>query len=544
MAQLTTTSSQVGNSLREILLSGDIQPGDEPSYQVCKLLYEYHPIGKKMVDAPVAMAQCQKRIINIQKGPEEKVRNAFLDEWRNISADRYIANTARLSRVYGIAAIAAKIKGEDDAKPLDFDKLQDAELSFSVFDPLNIAGSVVLNLNPNAFDFLKTTGIAVQGQAYHSSRTMILMNEDPLYLSYTSAGFGFNGRSVYQRALFALKSFIQSMITDDMITLKAGVLVAKMKPPGGIIDQVMQLAAGLKRSIVQEAQTGNVISVGLEDAIETLNMQNIDGAYGMARKDILENIALSADMPAKILNSESFADALHEGEEDAKLIAQFVDRMRITMDPLYRFFDKIVQYRAWNKDFYETIQNQFPEEYSGVDYKTAFMEWQNSFIATWPNLLEEPDSEKVKVDEVKLKAIIAIDEVWLPALDPENKARLLEWTQDNLNDYEMLFGSPLDLDIEAFAKYEPPLPEAGGPQEPKPQAPFSSKDSDNYQDATMSTFVTFLKENEGKIPKSVFSSIKREGQQRARERMQGGRAEGILDFSDLILRGERAISPQ
>jgi hypothetical protein len=44
------------------------------------------------------------------------------------------------------------------------EKLHDAELSFSIFDPLNIAGSVVLNLNPNAFDFLKTGGIVVQGQ--------------------------------------------------------------------------------------------------------------------------------------------------------------------------------------------------------------------------------------------------------------------------------------------------------------------------------------------------------------------------------------------
>ena len=450
--------------------------GEEPSYQVCKLLYLYHPIGKKMVDAPIMMAQCQPRTINIQKGPEEKVRTAFLDEWRNIGADRYIANTRRLSRIYGASAIAAKIKGQSDDKPLDFDKIADAELSFSVFDPLNIAGSIVLNLQPNAFDFLKTTGIVVQGQSYHPSRVQIMFNEDPIYLAYTSASFGFVGRSVYQRALFPLKSFLQSMITDDMVVVKSGVIVAKMKPPGSIIDQVMQSIWAGKRAILQQAKTNNVISIHVDEAIETLNMQNIDGAYGMCRKNILENIATSADMPAIILKEETFAEGFGEGTEDAKHVAQFVDRERITMDPLYRYFDKIVQHRAWNTNFYETIQNLFPEQYGDVKYETAFREWQNSFVAEWPNLLEEPDSEKSKIDDVKLKAIIAFVEVMLPAVDPENKARLIEWAQDNVNDFEMLFGSPLDLDIEAIAAYEPPMPEAG-PQAPKPEAPFSSKDS-------------------------------------------------------------------
>jgi hypothetical protein len=457
-------------------LEGDICPGEDPSYELCKLIYEFHPIGKKMVDAPIAMAQCQKRIINIRKGPEEKVRDAFLEQWRKDGADRYIANATRLARIYGASALAIKIKDEPDDVPLDFAKLADAEVSFSVFDPLNIAGSIVLNLQPNAFDFLKTTGITVQGQKYHPSRTLIQFNEEPIYLAYTSASFGFVGRSVYQRALFPLKSFLQTMITDDMIPLKSGVIIAKMRPFGAIIDQVMQAAAALKRAIVQQAKTGNVISIHADEAIETLNMQNIDGAYGMARRNILENTALSADMPAKILNAETFAEGFGEGTEDAKHVAQFVDRMRITMDPSYRFFDKIVQHRAWNKNFYQTIQNLFPNEYGDVEYEAAFREWQNSFVATWPNLLEEPDSEKVKVDDVKLKAIIAIIEVLLPAIDPENKARLIQWAQDNINDFELLFGSPMELDIEAIAAYQPQAL-GGDLEEPKPEAPFSSKDS-------------------------------------------------------------------
>ena len=121
------------------------------------------------------------------------------------------------------------------------------------------------------------------------------------------------------------------------------------------------------------------------------------------RENILENIAASADMPAIILKEETFAEGFGEGTEDAKHVAQFVDRERITMDPLKRYFDKIVQHRAWNPNFYETIQNLFPETYGDVKYETAFREWQNSFVAEWPNLLEEPDSEKSKIDDVQAK---------------------------------------------------------------------------------------------------------------------------------------------
>ncbi len=169
--------------------------------------------------------------------------------------------------------------------------------------------------------------------------------------------------------------------------------------------------------------------------------------------------------------STGFPDS-GEGTEDAAVVRQFVDRMRITMAPLYRFMDKIIQHRAWNKNFYETIQNLFPEEYKRVDYETAFREWQNSFKATWPNIHEEPDSEKAKLDKVKLDAIVEMLEVLLPNLDPENKALLVEWAQDNLNDFDMLFGSPLELDIEALAEYEPPMLEQGQGQEPSaPKAP-------------------------------------------------------------------------
>jgi hypothetical protein len=465
VAELIISGTTLGTSLSELLNADEIVPGTEPSYQICKAIYAYHPLGAKMAESPVRMAQSQRRELVIQKGPEERVREAFEAEWEALGADRHIFNVMRTARIYGVGSLAMLTEGVPADRPINFEQLADAKISFNVFDPLNTSGSLVLNQDPNAMNFQKSASIAVQGTNYHRSRSCVILNEDPLYIQYTNSAFGYVGRSVYQRALYPLKSFLQSMITDDMVTLKSGVLVAKMKQAGSIVDRVMASAAGIKRELLKEAQNKNVISISPEEDIESLNLQNIDGANMMARKNILENIAVSADMPAKLLNSETFVEGFGEGTEDAKQVARYIDRVRIEMAPLYEFFDKIVQWRAWNAEWYKTIQADFPE-YKNVPYKQAFYDFVNSFRASWPNLLTEPDSEKIKVEDVKFRAVISLVEALLPKADPENTALIFQWAADNFNEQSLLFTSPLNLDYEALANYEPP--QQAGAEEPQP----------------------------------------------------------------------------
>jgi hypothetical protein len=477
MSTLNLSGTPLGNALAEMLGADEIKPGDAPSYQLCKTIAAYHPLGAKMSDSPVSMAQSQEREIVVPKGPEDRLKEAFQREWVAISADRHIFNTGRLARIYGVASIALLVQGVPSDRPVDYNALYDSKIAFNVLDPLNTAGSLVLNQNPSQMDFQKVEGISVQGERYHRSRSVTLLNEDPLYIEYTTSAFGYVGRSVYQRALFPLKSFIQTLVTDDMVTLKAGVLIAKTKQAGSVVDGLMARAAGNKRAMLKEATVNNVISIGVDEEVETLNFQNLDGPYGMARKNILENVATSADMPAQIINAETFAEGFGEGTEDAKYVAQYISHIRVWLAPLYDFFDRVVMYRAWNREFYQTIQNEFPE-YKGVPYTKAFYDWRNSFKATWPNLLQEPDSEKIKVEDVKLKAIIAMVEVLAPMLDPDNKATLVEWACECFNEITMLFPSPLLLDIDALREFVPPTPVAGeGGGKPAPAPPFSPRDS-------------------------------------------------------------------
>lgn len=479
MAQIVTTDGLLGTPLEALLKADHIRPGHGPSYQLCKTIYEYHPHGAKIVDFPVQMAMHKPRKITVPGAPDDgkEMVTAFTAEWKALLVDGHILNTARQARMYGVATAALLEKGRPFEEQVDFEKLADAEIGVNVFDPLNTAGSLVLSQDPNSLDFQKVPGgVTVNGKAYHRSRTVTLMNEDPLYISYTSAGFGFLGRSVYQRALVALKSFLFTMDTDAMVAVKAGLLIAKMQSQSSAVDGPMAFLFGGKRQLLKEAQTGNVLSIDIEEEIESLNLQNIDGAGTFARRNILENEAAGSGTPAKIVLAETFAEGFGEGTEDAKAIAQYIDGVRFWLQPLYSFFDPIVMHRAWNAQFFERMKRLYPEDYAGVDYTTFFQGLRNAFKAVWPNLLEEPESEKLKGEDVILKAMIAVVEILIPVLDPVNKATAIEWLADNCNERKLLFSSPLELNYKALAEYEPPVPTMGG-GDVKPAPPESGRDS-------------------------------------------------------------------
>jgi hypothetical protein len=464
MATPTTViinSSAMGSALSSMLTTNDdIQPGSSPGYELCKTIYQYHPLGAKLVERPIEIAQSQEREISVPDSPESRVVEAFKNEQTRLGVNNHIRNVMRLARVYGVSSLGVVEEGKKFGDPLDFENLYKSQITFNVYDPLNTAGSLVLHQDPLAIDFQHVMQIAVNGQPFHRSRSIVVMNEEPIYISYTSSAFGFVGRSVYQRSLFPLKSFLQCVLTDDLVARKVGVLVAKIKQPGSIINNAMIKLFGQKRAVVKEAETGGVISISPDENIESLNFQNADGPYEVARKNIMENIASAAGMPAKLLTEETFAEGFGEGTEDAKAIARYIDSVRTSMQPLYDFFDRVVMYRAWNPNFYKIIQSQYPE-YKTIPYQQAFYRWKNSFSCKWPSLLTEPDSELVKVDEVRLRAVMAWVQLMMPIADPDNKARVIEWAVDNFNALKFLFDTPLVMDYEELANYEPPQPAMG-----------------------------------------------------------------------------------
>lgn len=244
------------SELMALLDSDDIQPGSTAGYQTCKTVYLYHPLGGKMVDRPIKMAMNEPRTVHVAQsyGLEQRLRDAFEREWKAMGANQHIANAARIARIYGVSAVAMLVDNQEPNESLDYRTLYKHNVSFNILDPLNTAGSIVLNQDPNAQDFQKVDGIRVAGKPYHKSRCVVVQNEDPIYLAYNPAAFGFTGRSVYQRALYPLKSFIQTMRTDDMVAVKGGLLVTKIQGPSSVVNNMMQKLSGIKRMMLKRGK--------------------------------------------------------------------------------------------------------------------------------------------------------------------------------------------------------------------------------------------------------------------------------------------------
>ncbi|HBQ6581896.1 anti-CBASS protein Acb1 family protein [Klebsiella variicola] len=448
-----------------LLDSDDIQPGMSAGYQTCKTIYLFHPLGGKMVDRPIKMAMNESRTVHISQayGIEQRLRDAFEREWKALGADKHIANAARISRIYGVSAVAMLVDNQEPSLAVDYRTLYKHSVTFNILDPLNTAGSIVLNQDPNAQDFQKVDGIRVAGKPYQKSRCVVQQNEDPIYLAYNSAAFGFTGRSVYQRALFPLKSFIQTMRTDDMVSVKGGLLVTKIQGPSSVVNNMMQKLSGIKRMMLKRGKTGEVLQIGANDSIESIDLSNLEKPLDSSRNHILENIAAAADMPAIILNSETFAQGFGEGTEDARSVAVYIDNIREWLEPLYDYFIRICQYRAWSIEFFNSLRADFPELKN--TYSLYFSSWINNFEYRWPSSMKEPESEKVKVDEIRFKAIVSMLEVLLPQVntDDENRSLLIEWAQTNANANESLFPQRLDLDIDSLKANRPQQPQGEEP---------------------------------------------------------------------------------
>jgi hypothetical protein len=121
-----------------------------------------------------------------------------------------------------------------------------------------------------------------------------------------------------------------------------------------------------------------------------------------------------------------------------------------------------------------------------MDYNTALKKWQNAFKAAHPSLIREPESELIKVDEVKLKSIVEVVEILAPLVDPANRITLIQWACDNVNEFQHIISATLDLDYDILEQYELEKAESGATddpgvegEEPKPPSPNGRSDSVN-----------------------------------------------------------------
>lgn len=458
MAEIQISNSP-GAVLAEILDSELIRPGGDVNYNLCKLLWQFHPLGGKLVEKPILMAMCKPRQYNVETDPDDRVVHRFRDVWKRMEINEKVKNLFFLSRCYGAAAIGVGTDSVSCREPLPTFGLTEDDVYINAWDPLNAAGSMVTDQKPNSPYFQSANQtLKIDGKSWHPSRTLKIFNGTPIYLEFQNSTFGFTGRSVFQRVLYSLKSYINTMEANDLVSQKAGVLVAKVTQSGSKVDGIMAAATGKRRENVKIAKNGGVISVGEKDDIQSLNLQNIDGALNAARDNIISDIASGSDVPAILIKEEAFSKGWSEGSEDSKAVSQYIDGVRQQIEPVMDYFERLVQYIAWNEDFYLSLKNDYPNIIT-EDYKTTFFQWRREFTATWQELVEESPDKRRESDSKVLQQACALYTAVVPQIDPENRAAVTEWLASLVNSTQTYGEAPLIIDVDALANYEPPKQE-------------------------------------------------------------------------------------
>lgn len=457
MAEILVNNN-MSSELAKILDSEGIQPGTEVGYELCKLLWQFHPLGGKLVEKPIEMAMCKPRQYNVDTDPDDRVVKQFRDTWDRMGINEKIKNYAFVSRAYGAAAIGVGTLGSPCGSALPDFGLQEDEVYINVWDPLNTAGSMVTDQNPNSPFFQSPNKtLKINGKTWHHSRTVKMFNGTPIYLEYQNSTFGFTGRSVFQRVLYPMKSYIGTMEANDLVSQKAGVLVAKTQQNGSIANGIKAAASKFKREIVKIARNKGVINIGTSDDIASLNLQNIDGALNAARDNIISDIASGSDVPAMLIKEEAFSQGWSEGSEDSKAISQYVDGVRQKLEPVMDFFERLVQYIAWSEDFFNALKNDYPDVITG-DYQKTFYQWRREFNAKWQELVEESPDKRREADSKVTQQAKDVYAALAPTFDPENKATLADWVAGIVNGTQTYGDFPLIIDTDALASYVPPQP--------------------------------------------------------------------------------------
>lgn len=473
----------IGTQLVSILLTDSIIPGASPSYEACKTIYAYHPLGRKMVEKPLEKMFSQDRRYSF---PEhipiaDELILRFRNEYRRlggIGADTIAYRILVLSRMYGVGTLSVGTKESMWDDPMDMATLYKQELNFNMLDPLNTAGSLVLQQDPTAADFLQPQQVWAAGTKIHPTRSAVIIHEQPIWIEWTDSAFGFIGRSIYQRALFPLKSYIYSMLADNETQRKLMLLVAKMESPGSVMDKRVFNFFGLRRRQLKDSATGNILSIGVDESIETLDMTNVDKAGNYSRTNIIRNIAASAGMPATFLLDERLAEGFGEGSEDAIQQANYIDGLRKSSRGIIDYLDRIVMYRAWNPEWYASIQSQY-SEYAGLSYEAAMYHWMDTFDAHWPNLYQPPENERLEAELRKVAVAMRVYETLGAGLDPVNRVALFEWLRGQIDDSEFFSKTRLDFDPELYEEWIRSIPSS--------KQADSSKDNQLFPDIMTKT---------------------------------------------------------
>lgn len=402
------------------------------SYQECKNIYRYWPLGKRIASQLPNFAMSAPREIIVKDAPSAVIEQ-FNKTADSVNLDKQVRKCSIYARIYGLAAMFVACENVKSSDNLTQKDVINNRIVFNVLDPLNIS-SVRVEQDASSLFYQKVKQITINGNdTVGSKRATVVFNDIPLYLKFNPSTFSFSGASVYQNMTGLIKSWNRSIVSLERMATKAGSIIVKGKDRShtsgltlGAINKNLELIRNMQNDGIANIGEGEV------EFFQLSGIQEVDSLINSLNTSLM--MALS-DTPSAILLDKNLSNGFNDGSEDMKAIIMAVDNFRkLVLSPLYDFADPFIMYKAWDDEFVEQIKADYPNDYRGLSNVEIVQQWTKGFSFNWGNLYPEPEKDKIETNSARLDLLTKAKELGANLQD----------IQEELNSLE-IFGNDMEL---------------------------------------------------------------------------------------------------
>ena len=426
-----------GKILNKELFMAFFREGEKTklSYEECKNIYRNATMGKRVVEGLVNFAMSAEREIDVQKAPPEAIQK-FKETAKVLKQEEAIKQTIYNARIYGTGGLYVAMYNEEEEKD-DFTTkptFEDAykyKIRFNVLDPLNLSGSRVDN-DPLSFHFLELVDIKVNTKTVPRKRISISHALEPLYLDNRTSLLPFTPPSVFYNMIDLLKEYDDAIKSIGDLLYKAGAIVYKY-PAKSKLNGVFADAQERSQIILQQKQSGEVISISADSSLEDFPISNLSGLIEAINK--LEDDITKAlnDTPASILFDKSLSNGFSEGDKDKETEISIIESFRENkLTPLYELTDYYVMLKAWDSNFIDEMRSIY-SSYEGKSDIEIFRDWAESFTFKYGNLFPEPESLIQENNAKKLDNLLKVQQLGANIADIEEELNESEIFRNEMN---------------------------------------------------------------------------------------------------------------
>lgn len=379
------------------------------SYEECRDIYRYWPLGKRIASALPNFAMSAQRKFVVKDAPDE-VNSKLAEVANELNIDEIVKRCAVYARIYGLASIYVAHK-RDSKQPLSYKDVQQEGFTLNVLDPLSMGGSIQIDNDSLSPTFGKPISVSIRGKAVNPNRICVVYNDIPLFYKFNPSSFAFSGPSIYQNMTLLIRAWNRGIIALQRLATKAAAMVKTTKETANVTGFNIR-AVQQNLEMIRSIENDGIASIRSGDTLEFFaltGVQEVDVIIQQINTGLM--MALS-DTPSGILLDKNLSVGLNDGSEDMKAILMAVDNFRFhVLKPLYLFIDKYLCYKAFTPEFIMSIIEQYPDLYRNKQANTVLTEWMQNYSFEWGELYPQNENEKADTQSKVLDNLLKIKEM-------------------------------------------------------------------------------------------------------------------------------------